>query len=309
MFGAGFSRADNVKIINNFNVSEYHPKTIITTETKKMPVWRGGSHIAKPTNCEMLPVWYGPDADEKYKSVRAECDNTRITKTEYVARDEIVYDEPVNTKRTEHSDSILTMDFYAAIKYLYTFANFSNKHYSDDKYCVGSSCKDTYSFVSMSGFSASLGAWISEKWRLEVTGGMTGKYRDIADGYEYDLSAKFLELGALYNTTPKRWGGFYVGPVAGVAWVETFMDGAAFLDSDASAKTLSFTGGLNAGYQFLLNDNLVLDIGYKLWFMDAGDHSRKLQITDTGGTYDVKFTNKTGWVMNNSLSIGIRYNF
>ncbi len=201
-------------------------------------------------------------------------------------------------------------DWYGALKYVHTFASFKSKHYLDGVYCPGGQyCVDKYSFESMMGFTASVGRWYTKHWRIELEGGYTGEHSDAADDIEFAISAPYLTFNALYNTPEQRWGGFYVGPGLGIAFPMTRITGpSTFLTGQETKRQFSPIAALHFGYQLPLGDRFALDIGYKFSTFMGTNHTRQVEDAyDPSTTYD--FTRKTGWVMNNSVSIGLRYYF
>jgi hypothetical protein len=208
-------------------------------------------------------------------------------------------------------------DWYAALKYVHTLTSFTSKHYTDGVYCVGGQyCEDKYSFETMMGFSASVGKSYGDNWRFELEGGYTGEYSDSVDDVEFSISAPYMGFNALYNFSGATNDGFYLGAGLGAAWTKTGVSAGGtevfFLHNGETKREFSPMIALSAGYQMLLTDRLAFDIAYKLWTFGGTDHDRDFQtciLCDGSDDETHTFTNKTGWLINNSLSLGLRWYF
>jgi opacity protein-like surface antigen len=302
--------ADGVKVINNFNygtnVRLVQPAQNVRPVQAAQP-----RYVARPVMYTEYPAQVEAPVAIAAKNVR-----------QVVAGDVqpiIVEDvQPVVVRREsaaqfESADRHFYQDWYAGLKYVHTFANFTSKHYTNGVYCVGGQfCKDEYSFVSMMGLAASVGKWYDEDWRIELEGGWTGEYSDSADGIEFAFSAPYLTFSALYNFSGPNTGGFYAGPGAGIAFPTSRITGPVFLTGSETKRQFSPMLALQLGYQYPFSDRFALDIGYKLSTFGGTDHTRQFELWDpnTGQSLGIHdFTNKTGWFINNSLSIGLRYYF
>ena len=89
-----------------------------------------------------------------------------------------------------------------------------------------------------------------------------------------------------------------------ISFPMTELIGDGFTDIGNGKHTgVSPMGALMFGYTHKLDDNLVLDLRYRF----AGTWGSKQERT-YGGANDV-MTNKIGFIMDNSISLGIRYEF
>jgi opacity protein-like surface antigen len=162
------------------------------------------------------------------------------------------------------------------------------------------------------GFAVSAGWHYDSDWRFEFEGGYTGKYSNQADDVAFAMWAPYLTFNALYNTPEKTWGSFYVGPGLGIAFPTTKVSAGDmnvhFLEGEEVKREFSPILALLAGYQYSFTERFVLDLGYKLSTFSGTDHSRDFQLTGTPVQIHT-FTNKTGWVLDNAFSIGVRYYF
>ena len=157
---------------------------------------------------------------------------------------------------------------------------------------------DKYSFESVLGGEFFAGRKIDYFWRVEVEAGLLGRFEDKDDGFEFQMTVPYVVANAYYDFA----NGFYLGAGLGVAVPKTKLDGAEFDAGDSSKYSVSLMGALMAGYSHKLDSNLVLDLRYRLAGLSGGEHERML---DSG----YKFKNKIGFILDNSLSLGLRYEF
>ena len=97
--------------------------------------------------------------------------------------------------------------------------------------------------------------------------------------------------------------GLYVGAGLGMSFPTTQLDDAAFSDEGNRSKTeVAPMFGLMGGYTYRLDDGFLIDLRYRF----AGTWGTT-QEREIWGTNYIK--NKMGFVMDNSISVGIRYEF
>ncbi len=176
--------------------------------------------------------------------------------------------------------------------------NWENEYSSNDPAIDMAFDKDEYSFEPVFGGSVFAGRKISYFWRAEVEAGLIGQFDDKDDGFEFQLTVPYVLANGYYDFA----NGFYVGAGLGVAVPKTELDGAAFESGDRSKHGVSLMGALMAGYSHKLDSNLVLDLRYRLAAFGGTDHERTLD-----NTYE--FKNEIGLVLDNSISLGLRYEF
>ncbi len=162
---------------------------------------------------------------------------------------------------------------------------------------------DKYSMEPV--FSGSLvgGFRFNYFWRAELELGYIGQFSDKGEGTEFELSAPYAMANVYYDFT----NGVYVGAGAGLAGVTTKWDAWNFNGGDRKEMSVSPMVGLMLGYSYELDYNLVLDLRYRLAGMLGHEHDRDYLYPDDGNTY--KFTSDTGMILENSFSIGVRYEF
>ena len=138
-------------------------------------------------------------------------------------------------------------------------------------------------------------------WRGEVEAGLLGQFEDKDNIASFELTIPYLMANGYYDFT----NGLYVGAGLGIAVPTTALDGSVYVDGDRKSSIVSPMVGIMVGYSHELDYNLTLDIRYRLAGLMGPDHERIM----TDGIDSYTFKNETGLILDNSLSIGIRYNF
>ena len=161
--------------------------------------------------------------------------------------------------------------------------------------------KESFSELVFGG-GVSVGHTFNYFWRAELEGGLIGQYEQDDVGTTFKLTVPYLMANGYYDFA----NGFYLGAGLGVALPKTELQGIFFSGGDDSERGVSPMVGLMAGYSHKLDYNLVLDIRYRLAGFVGPDHERKFVYEDLN-EYDIK--NEIGLILDNSISIGLRYEF
>lgn len=172
---------------------------------------------------------------------------------------------------------------------------------------------DKYSFEPVFGGSVSFGKKIRHLWRLEGEAGYLGYFEDKDNGVDFSMSAPYALINGYYDFS----NGLYVGLGAGAAMVIKTLDEQDFISGDRRDISVSPMGAVMLGWTHKLDDNFVIDLRYRLAGFDGGDQSRRRPVWSTVpdadgyypeiGTVDLKVD--AGFVLDNSISIGLRYEF
>ena len=153
-----------------------------------------------------------------------------------------------------------------------------------------------------------LGRTIGDFWRGEFEAGLIGSFEDNDQGYNFELTVPYL----IANVYRDFANGLYIGAGVGAALPKTVLDTMMFVGGERSKYSLSLMGALMAGWTYKLEHNLVLDFRYRLAMFDGTEQERVFaQGTYIGGV-DVSgthFKNEIGLILDNSVSVGLRYEF
>jgi hypothetical protein len=194
--------------------------------------------------------------------------------------------------------------WYGVIRAQLNFLNFNYKYFSDD---VGYWYSDKYSFEPVFGGSVAAGKKFGHVWRGELEVGYSGMFSDKTAGIELKFSTPYAMANAYYDFS----NGLYLGAGLGAALPMMILDFDALLDS-RSKIAVSPMAGLMAGFTRKLDDNLVIDFRYRLAGWTGASWARQYQTKDPStGLVNGQFTleSKIGMVLENSISLGLRYEF
>lgn len=184
-----------------------------------------------------------------------------------------------------------------------SFLNWKNKYSSDDNFAANNDySSDDYSFEPVFGGSLAGGYHFGYFWRGEVEAGYIGYFSDKDSAAEFTMSIPYLMANAYYDFT----SGLYVGGGLGLAMPTTTIDSVFFDGSDRKKTSVAPMAALMFGYTQKLDDNLVLDIRYRLAGMTGMKQKFDFQTTDETNHW---FQNKIDTILDNSISVGIRYEF
>jgi len=188
--------------------------------------------------------------------------------------------------------------WYGTLRAELSFLNWKNKYSTTGTPDDSSANHDDYSMKPLFTFNGAFGKRIGYFWRAEVEGGYITEFSDNGEGIEFKLSIPYVMANGYYDFT----NGMYLGAGVGASFPITTIDGPGFATNESSSKTgVSPMFGLMLGYSHKMDDNIVLDLRYRF----AGTWG-----TSQNRTYSTDvLTNKIGFIMDNSISLGIRYEF
>lgn len=179
-----------------------------------------------------------------------------------------------------------------------------NNKYSSDYVNVNKDfSKDKYSFEPMFGASMFAGKQFAYFWRAELEAGYLGYFNDKDNLAEFSLSIPYMTANLYYDFV----NGLYVGAGLGAALPTTTLDGYYFDYHKRKETSVSPMGALMFGYSYELDYNLTLDLRYRLSGLMGTTHRVDMVEDETGNP--LFFENKIGFILDNSISIGLRYEF
>ena len=185
------------------------------------------------------------------------------------------------------------------------FWNWENKYSVDSDLAANEAFNsDKYSFEPAFGGSVFGGKRFAYFWRAELEAGYLGYFEDKDAAAEFTMQIPYVMLNGYYDFT----NGLYLGAGVGVAMPITTIDVVYADGSDRTEYGVAPMAGVMLGYSYELDYNLVLDIRYRLAGMTGVDQRiNNLQFTDGSGM--TWFQNDIDFILDNSISIGIRYEF
>ena len=184
--------------------------------------------------------------------------------------------------------------------------NWENEYSTEPEIGVGENTEDFTETVF--GGNVFVGRTFKYFWRAELEGGLIGQYSDSDAGYDFKLTVPYLIANGYYDFA----NGFYVGAGLGIAMPKTELGDDEFVSDDRSERNVSPMGAVMLGYTHKLDYNLVLDIRYRLAGFSGTEHERTWggdAIINGVGVAGYKLKNDIGLILDNSFSVGIRYEF
>jgi hypothetical protein len=196
-------------------------------------------------------------------------------------------------------------NWYMSLRAELNFLSWKNKYSFTD---AGDTFfdEDKYSMKPIFGGNFAIGKKFGYNWRGEVELGYTGGFSDKDSGAEFSLSAPYALVNGMYDFS----NGIYLGAGVGAAMPIVTMDYSdgvtSFVPGDRSKMSVSPMAGLMLGFSHKLDDNFVFDLRYRIAGFNGATIKRELE---GGGLDGETYETKVGLVLDNSFSIGIRYEF
>lgn len=168
---------------------------------------------------------------------------------------------------------------------------------------------DDYRFKPLIGGHIVAGYRFNPGWRMDVEGGFTSEFEDSDNGVSFKLSVPYVTANVYHDFM----NGLYLGIGGGAAFPTISMEWEHFTANNSSKTATSLMGAAMLGYAYYLSENLILDVRYRFagfkgpklkrgvtgWLIKVGDQEVPLESLET----------KIGFMMDNSISIGLKYEF
>ena len=170
----------------------------------------------------------------------------------------------------------------------------------------GNTESDRVSMEPMIGFGVSVGRTLPQNWRVELAVGTFGEYSDSNANVTFNHSAHYAMMNVVRSSEQTEWGALYIGFGAGAVVSNTQMSYGGGPYDAATDGGVSPVGAVMFGWEKHLARNTVLNIGYRFAAYQGPNGTLGGIMTNTGvwnGAWDM------GFVMNNSLEMGLRFLF
>lgn len=205
-------------------------------------------------------------------------------------------DTPVNVVIKEYKmeapKNVRVSKWYMGLNGDLSFLTWKNKYSGLD------SGSDKFTFKPLLGADLVVGYRFNNKWRVDGEFGYIGKFSETETEHylspektEFSLETYYIDANAYYDLKY----GLYVGAGVGLAIIDLSADHTYF--SEVSKTNLSPMGAAMFGWTYVLDEKVDFDVRYRFAIFDGGD-------LNIGGV-----NVDTGVIMNNSLSLGIKYHF
>lgn len=159
---------------------------------------------------------------------------------------------------------------------------------------------DTYIFEPVFGGDLFLGYHFTPNWRGDLELGYISQYSDTDNGITFNMSTFYGTLNAYYDFTNR----FYVGGGLGFAFPRTELQWEYFTKSSKESD-MSMMLALMAGWTYDLSNEVVLDLRYRISGWWGPDFTRGV----SGYAPLTAIETNVGFVLDNQLTIGLRYEF
>lgn len=160
---------------------------------------------------------------------------------------------------------------------------------------------DKYVFEPVFGGNVYSGLYINPATRVDLEIGYISQFKDADNGFTFRLSAPYVTLNGYYDFL----GGFYVGLGAGVAFPKASMDWEYFVANSGTKIRTSFMGSVMLGWSHYLSEHVIFDLRYRLSGFEGPKWTRG--VTGYGTLEELGI--KTGFIMDNSFMVGLRFEF
>jgi len=211
-----------------------------------------------------------------------------------------VFAAPVYRMPVKQADSgWFNGTWYGGIRGELSFLNWENEYSASDVDVDGQA--DSFSFESVFGGSLSVGHIFSENWRGEVEAGLIGKFEDSAYGVDFSLTVPYVSVNAMYDFTYPQVAGLYVGGGLGIALPKIDFD---YYTINIKKRAVSPMFSFMVGWSYEMEEGLNLDLRYRLSAL-FGPEGKESNIDGAGAWFEIN----TGLILDNSISLGLRYEF
>ncbi len=221
----------------------------------------------------------------------------------------VSYNKKVNTPvnvvikeyKMEAPKNVRVSRWYMGLNGDLSFLTWKNKNSGTDELGNPISGEDKFNFKPLLGADLVVGYRFDKDWRVDGEIGYIGKFSETEtehyQGYmspvktEFSLETYYIDANAYYNLKY----GLYIGAGLGLAITDLSADDTQA--SAASTTNVSPMGAAMFGWTYVLDEKVDFDVRYRLALFDGGD------LSIGGASVD------TGLIMNNSLSVGVKYHF
>ena len=160
---------------------------------------------------------------------------------------------------------------------------------------------DDYRFKPVIGGDLFLGYRFNPSWRADVEFGYVSNYKDSDNGITFELSVPYVTANIYHDFE----NGLYFGLGAGAAFPTVSMEWENFTANSSRKTGASFTGAAMLGYSYELSRFLFLDARYRISGFKGPSITRG--VSHFGILESV--TTSVGFVLDNAISVGLRYEF
>lgn len=230
--------------------------------------------------------------------------------------DDVYYDDPrysetaytqTETRTTDSRSYNWRSAWYVGGRLALNLLSWTNKYKATPPESVvnPNADHDDYSLKPVVGGNIFAGYRFNPNWRADLEFGFTSEYSDSDSGITFKLSVPYVTANVYYDFV----NGLYLGAGLGAAFPTIQMEWENFVANSSRKTGASFAGAAMVGYSYNLSKSLILDLRYRL----AGYNGTTMERNVTGYSYagiELKsLETKVGFILDNSISVGLRYEF
>lgn len=167
---------------------------------------------------------------------------------------------------------------------------------------------DKYTFEPVFGGGVFAGLHINPAWRADLEIAYLGRFSDSDNGFSFKMSSQHVTLNAYYDFL----NGFYLGAGLGGAFTKGELDWDYFIANSRSKTQTSLAGALMVGYTHYLNERVVFDLRYRLSGFNGPKWTRGVmqpEFQNASGSELSEIGIKTGFILDNAITVGLRFEF
>lgn len=199
---------------------------------------------------------------------------------------------------------------YAGVRFGIHMPSWKNKYHAEPASAIldPDSDHDTYSFEPVFGGSMFAGRYFANDWRGDLEFGYINQFKDSDSGFTFKMSTPYLMVNAYHDFL----GGLYLGGGVGFASTKATLDWRYFTSGSRSETRLSFMGGLSAGLTHVLSPYWTLDVRYRIAGYYGPTWTRMAKQPDynnVSGSDLESLETRVGFILDNSITLGLRYEF
>jgi len=197
-------------------------------------------------------------------------------------------------------------EWYVGANFMMNMLSWENDYKSDYDGSDLMFSKDTYSFESVTGFSVVLGRRFESGIRGDIEFGKTSTFTDEDDVAQFSMDMMYV-MGNLYYDFGS---GVYLGAGVGAAKPTVKIEGALFGGAGGENSSISPKVGAAIGYAAQIADSVFVDFRYRLSGLKGTDLSKSFLWDQYTGEFEPYILQiESGLILENSVSLGLRYSF
>ena len=166
---------------------------------------------------------------------------------------------------------------------------------------------DDYKFKPLIGGHFVAGYRFSPGWRADAEFGFTSEFEDSDNGISFKLSIPYVTANVYHDFV----NGLYLGIGGGAAFPTISMEWENFTANGSSKTGVAPMGAAMLGYAYYLSESLIFDVRYRFAGLFGNTKIKRganYQADDEHPPLESLET-KVGFIMDNSISIGLKYEF